>query len=252
MTVSVLDVGQGLSVLVETQNHRLLYDVGSSWGDSSMVTQVVWPVLQSKRIDRLDKLVVSHNDNDHAGGVEHLLGLAEVEKITAGEKQSYSHKSLSNCHQQSPWQWDGVEFSFIHYPDGYKNSANNASCILLINSNGFRVLIPGDIESAVEKVVSKSHSKTLQSNLLIAPHHGSISSSSWLFLRRVDPAKVIFSTAYGNRFNHPHPRVSSRYRALDISSYNTAKLGAIMFHVEKGTASELVYQRQKHRYFWQH
>ena len=251
VTVSVIDIGQGLSVLIQTQNHSLLYDVGSSWGDSSMATQVVWPLLQSKKISQLDRLVISHNDNDHAGGLLHLLELADIAQINTGEQLEPQSLLSSSCHQQSPWLWDGVEFKFIDYPDQYKDSGNNHSCILSINSNGYRLLLPGDIEDSVEAALAQLKPATLQAQLLIAPHHGSISSSSWLFLRHVDPELVIFSTAYGNRFNHPHPEISKRYKALGIRQYNTANLGAVMIDIKSGVVTSLHHQRQKQRFFWQ-
>lgn len=252
LTVSVLDVGQGLSVLIETQSHSLLYDVGSSWGDKSMVTQVLWPFLQSKSIAHIDKLVISHNDNDHAGGLVHLQKLIDISQIDSGEVLQPSASISSSCHQQGPWQWDDVEFRFIHFPDQYKNSPNNASCILSITSNGYRVMIPGDIESSVEQVVAGRDRAALKSDLLIAPHHGSISSSSWLFLRQVDPELVIFSTAYGNRFNHPHPQVTARYNALGITHINTAQQGAITFDINNGSTTKINHQREKQHFFWQH
>ena len=252
MSISVLDIGQGLSVLVETPKHVLLYDVGSSWGDRSMVTQVIWPLLQSKGIANIDRLVISHNDNDHAGGLVHLQNLIDISQIHSGQILQHSNHIASSCHQQEPWQWDGVAFSFISIPDRAKNNSNNSSCVLSVTSHGYRILIPGDIESSVEKIVADRERTSLKSDLLIAPHHGSISSSSWPFLRQVEPELVIFTTAYGNRFNHPHPQVTARYSALNIAQINTAHTGAITINIKNGSATKISHERQKKRYFWQH
>lgn len=246
--VTVFDVGQGQSILLETQHHSLVYDVGSSWDKGSMAKQVVNPNLLSKHISHIDRLTLSHNDNDHAGGLDDLLAKNTTEQIDRGQPAAYKSNS---CHKTPAWQWDGIHFQYLVADAHISPSSNNASCVLMIESNGFKLLIPGDIEAPVEHALVDKYGSDLKANILIAPHHGSKTSSTWLFIRHVDPESVIYTAGYRNRFNHPHPLISHRYQVLGIEQYNTAEKGSISFLIDRGIGGSINSHKQNRRYFWQ-
>jgi len=231
LRLTVLDVGQGLSVLVETAGHKLLYDVGAAYLDHrgelrSMARSVVLPVLNYRSIDRLNVLTISHNDNDHAGDWQYLLNHLTIDSIHSG--QTLAGASSLNCHDQQPWVWDGVGFEYFSVSDtsALSKSSNNSSCILKITSGGASILIPGDIERDVELNLISRYGSSLRSDILIAPHHGSKTSSSWPWVKTVEPAKVIFSAGYRNRFGHPNAEILHRYQLLGSETINTAQTGA--------------------------
>ena len=131
--------------------------------------------------------------------------------------------SLSGCKQGKQWQLDQVRFTVLLGDVGAND--NNQSCVLLVEANNFALLLPGDIEAFSENLLMQREMPFI--DIMLAPHHGSLSSSTPGFLNHVSPDLVIVSAGYQNRFHHPHPRVLARYRARDIKILNTATSGAI-------------------------
>ncbi len=240
--VDVLDVGQGLSVLLRTREHSLLYDTGAgSPAGWSAAAAIVIPALQRFGVSALDTLMVSHGDNDHAGGVDVILdAYPGVRLMTNGGD--------SQCRAGEHWRWDGVEFTILH-PEQTGLSSNNDSCVLRVQAGSQAVLLPGDIESDVEWELASRLGTRLASDLLIAPHHGSASSSSYPFLKLVNPEQVVFSAGYFNGFSHPAQQIEARYHGWGIASYNTAYTG--MVSVRLGGASlagSLLAHPERYRY----
>jgi competence protein ComEC len=248
--VTVLDVGQGLAVLVSTRQHHMLYDTGPHYSSRfDAGSDVVLPAVRSHNISRLDTVVVSHADADHAGGLAGIVeAFPQAHYLGPATGIFPAEVSRAPCREGDSWQWDGVMFRFLH-PDERSYDDNNGSCVLLIEAGGRRLLLPGDIERRVEPRLLRSY-PDLRADVVVAPHHGSRSSSSFAFVRQLDPTYVVFSSGYQNRFNHPAPEVVARYQAQGSQGYQTARSGAVTFLVSPEGALSMTEQRLVRRRFW--
>lgn len=218
--LSALDVGQGLSVLVRTPTHALLYDAGPAFEDGFDAGEsVVAPSMLGLGLRAVDRLVLSHGDRDHAGGVPAVRRLVRV----GDEIGTEGHPA---CREGASWVWDGVRFEFLH-PDGGAWSDNNRSCVLRVSSDGFSALLTGDIERAAEERLLSEHRDALKADVLIAPHHGSKTSSTDAFVRAVAPQQVIFGAAWRSHYGHPRPEVVARYREVGAAPRVTGVEGAV-------------------------
>lgn len=230
----ILDVGQGLSVIIKTRNHTLVYDTGPEYRSGFNTAEaVVKPHLQNHSIHRVNKLIISHADKDHRGGLSALSPLAT--DVVSGEADRLSrlsgvNRAMTDCRQGQQWQWDGVQFAVLwppaKFPSRVEDKSNNRSCVIRITSSNGGVLLTGDIERDVEQFLLDSAVK-LNADMLLAPHHGSKTSSSTAFIQAVDPTVVIFSAGYRNRFRHPNHYVVKRYSELGVKHLNTAGCGQI-------------------------
>lgn len=219
--ITVLDVRQGTALLVTTANHTLLYDVGPrypSGADSG--ASVVLPALRGRGRDRVDLLMLSHGDLDHAGGAASVLAGVEVDQVVAGEP--VAGIDSVPCEAGSSWRWDGVQFKVLNPPPGTDARGNNASCVLLIEAQSARALLAGDVDRGVERQL---HLMPL--DFLLVPHHGSATSSGSSFVAETRPAIAAISAGYRNRFGHPHPSVVERYRDVGTHVVSTAVSGAL-------------------------
>lgn len=254
LDVAVLDVGQGLSVVVQTAQHSLIYDLGAAQGERFSTTRsVILPYLKQRGIQMLDLLIVSHKDNDHAGDWQGLLSAIDTQAVRIGEAlPGLSGDRASFCYEQEHWYWDGVAFEFIYpFKSGeYATSPNNHSCVLKITAGNTVTLLTGDIERPVELALVRHYREQLKSTILLAPHHGSRSSSSWPFIRYVDPSYVVFAAGYRSRFGHPHAEVVDRYHFFGSDTYNTAKDGAVTFHIRQGELLSVDRYRARQRRYW--
>lgn len=256
--ITVLDVGQGSAVLVETQKHRLLFDTGPRWSaNGSAAESVIYPYLKSRGIDRLDSIVVSHGDNDHSGGLLALSGKQPpAEVLSSMPPDSLLVKVLPvhrPCLAGQQWEWEGIRFEML-YPasDDYldeNRKTNNLSCVLKVSTPKYSMLLTGDIESSEERELVNRYPDKLKANILLVPHHGSQTSSTWPFLFSVKPRFAVFQTGYLNRYGHPAKRVADRYELLDIRTYRTDRDGAIVFEMGDTLEAESCRERQTH--YWQ-
>lgn len=245
--VRVLDVGQGLSILVETSSHRLLYDAGPGVDDEfNAGTAHIIPAMQffNKRPWEkvsLDKMVLSHGDNDHVGGAVSVLQQVTVDEVLAYPRELHNEregfkgfKNWRHCQAGQSWVWDGVSFSVL-WPDQDADlsmeKSNNRSCVIKVSTNNVSILLTGDVESKVERKLLELYSEEqLRSDILVAPHHGSKTSGSQTFLSAIDPRVIIFSSGFRNRFGHPHQDVLARVEEMGMRYFNTADLGEIDFN----------------------
>jgi competence protein ComEC len=252
VVVTVLDVGQGLSVVVQTHHHRLVYDLGPAYSDEfDTATTVVLPYLQSRGIDRIDRLVLSHGDNDHAGGWQALLAELPVQSLYYGEYLNGFDVRARPCMAGQRWQWEGVAFEFLHPRRGVSyGKSNNYSCVLKVTAGKVSFLLPGDIEESVELTLLRSNRRQLAATVLLAPHHGSSTSSSWAFLKQVAPEQVVFSSGYHNSFGHPQPAIELRYRQGGSLIHSTRDHGAITFKTVAGELFSPTHFRQQHPRYW--
>jgi len=229
--LTVLDVGQGLSVVVQTRTRVLVFDTGARFSTGlSLGDAVLVPYLRYQGIDKVDTLIVSHADNDHAGGAAALLASVRVEaRVTSVPGELPRGTS---CRRGQFWQWDDVQFHVLHPARDTMFSDNNASCVLRIVSPHGSVLIPGDIEADAEATLVQRDGAYLGSDVLVVPHHGSRSSSTDGFLDAVRPKLAVVSTGYRNRYGHPHSEIVDRYKVRGISLHNTVTSGAVMIKLD--------------------
>lgn len=222
--VWVLDVGQGQAVYLRTRNHALVYDAGPRFGDFDLGERVVYPSIRQLGGRQLDLMLVSHADNDHAGGALALHRTFAPARVLSGEPDALpSALQAQACAQGERWEWDGVAFQTWRWA-GAGNS-NQASCVLMVEANGERMLLTGDIDASAEAALLRE--ADLRADWLLAPHHGSRSSSSAAFLQAVQPAQVLISRGRHNAFGHPHPQVLERYRGAGARIHDTALEGAL-------------------------
>jgi competence protein ComEC len=265
MWVTALDVGQGMAVLIETSDHRLLYDSGPYYSPTSDAgSRVIIPYLRARGIVALDAMVVSHADNDHSGGALAIMDSVKVDTVYSSlaldhpiARAATDHR---RCHDGQAWQWGTMKFEML-YPDiAYypapsatgKSKANTVSCTLKITHGQHVILLPGDIEAAQERQLIASHSGQLKATVLLAPHHGSGTSSTAAFLAEVEPQIALFQVGYRNRFRHPKQQVLERYQALGVENFRNDSDGAILlkFGDEPGNSVSTDTYRNQHRRYW--
>jgi len=236
------DIGQGAAALVETANHRLLFDTGPRYGDhADAAARVIAPYLRSHGVESLDTLVVSHEDSDHAGGTETVIDAVPVRTMLASLPQGHALRGVADesgvrfadCLAGQTWTWDGVVFEVLHPlrlpAESERVSSNARSCVLRIANGRHAALLTGDIEAAQESaLIAAETPERLMADILLVPHHGSKTSSSGAFLDAVSPQVAVFQVGYRNRYGHPHPQVWQRYVARDIDGLRTDKTGAVV------------------------
>lgn len=222
----MLDVGQGLSVLVRTQHHALLYDAGARYpSEFDLGEAAVLPSIHALGIHRLDLLVASHADNDHAGGIPAVAAAFPDAARYSGEPDRLPI-AMAPCRAGQAWSWDGVSVRVLPPSSEAPGPANDRSCVLLIEGQAGRALLTGDITSQVEPVVAEAVPQGTPL-VLSVPHHGSRTSSSASFIDATQPHLALISSGWRNRFRHPNPRVMERYEAAGVPWLNTATAGAI-------------------------
>lgn len=223
--VWVFDVGQGLAVLVRTHQHALLYDAGPRFGDFDIGERVVVPSLRALGIGELDQMMISHADIDHAGGALAIQRGLAVAEVVSGEAAALPVElAAEDCRSGEGWQWDEVRFSVWRWP--HARDGNQASCVLMIEAQGERLLLTGDIDEAAEKALLAS-GMDVQAHWLLVAHHGSRSSSTAAFVDAVQADAALISRGRHNAFGHPHPQVLERLRAARMVIYDTAEGGAL-------------------------
>lgn len=232
--LTALDIGQGNAVLIETAHHRLLYDTGPGWPSGSDAGErVVLPYLRARGITRLDGLMVSHADLDHAGGAASVLAALPVGWFSTSLLPSHPLVSAQArhvaCVAGQHWQWDGVRFEVLHplARDADEKKTNARSCTLRISYAGQSALLAGDIERAQEAALLAREGRHLQADVLLAPHHGSGTSSTPAFLDAVAPGLALFQVGYRNRYRHPKAEVVQRYRDRGIEVQRSDQAGAV-------------------------
>lgn len=231
--VVLLDVGQGQAILVRTATHALLIDTGPGFPDGGDLSdRVVLPSLLNRGVTRLDGIVVSHGDLDHAGGHASLRRRLPETQVWSGETDRVP--GASACQAGQGWTWDGVDFAVLHPPEHFPSLGNESSCVLRISSRHGSVLIPGDIGEVIESRLVREQAAALDVDVLVAGHHGSRSSSSDAWLAAVSPDWVVYSVGYLNRFGFPAAEVRARVAAHGAQQADTAQSGAL--HIGVGAA----------------
>ncbi|MDH5611989.1 MAG: DNA internalization-related competence protein ComEC/Rec2 [Gammaproteobacteria bacterium] len=252
--MSLLDVGQGLSVAVRTRNHSLVFDAGNKFGSRlDAGDAVVLPFLRHWSVDRLDKLVISHGDADHIGGAQAIVDVYPEVEVIGRDIEPIIAKNKHACLRAERWQWDDVEFEFLHPDEQVYTRRNNHACVLKVTGKAGRLLIASDIEDEVEIALIKSYAKDLQAEVLVVPHHGSKTSSSQAFIDTVKPEIALFPVGYRNRYHHPKAEVVERYRTQGAAIHYSGHVGEINVLFEAGNGTLRVNEyRTSHRKYWNH
>ncbi len=247
----MLDVGQGLAVVVRTRDHALVYDAGARFpsgfdlGDAAVV-----PALRAKGIGRVDRLIVSHGDNDHAGGAAAVLAAFAQAEVSGGEPARMP-VAATQCLAGQAWNWNGVAFRIVHPHEPLAAKDNDRCCVLEVRTGGSALLLTGDITAAVEGDVVAALGPIAPHTLLQVPHHGSKTSSSAAFIAAIEPELALVSSGYRNHFNHPNPTVVARYRAAGVDLLATPENGFTEFRFAPDVAPRLVERGRVDRHpYW--
>lgn len=249
LDLTVLDVGQGLSVVVRTHGHAMVYDTGPSWPGGDAGGMTVEPYLQGEGAGQLDALVVSHGDNDHSGGAVSILD--RVAGATyAGNGTRLPGVETQPCIAGHGWTWDGVHFQFLHPGPGAVARENDASCVLRIRSRYGTILLPGDIGAPTERELIAAGTD-VTADVVVAAHHGSATSSSQVFVDATGAEWVVYAAGYENRWGFPRPEVQARWLAAGARAINTGLGGAVRFRFGPGIpAPRVETYRCTSRRFW--
>ena len=260
LRMMIFDVGQGLAVAVQTQNHALLFDTGPDFnGEANSGNRILVPALRGLGIAQLDGLILSHNDLDHTGGAASVLQampISWVDSSLPADSEILRPVSDSRrCYDGQTWDWDGVHFEIIH-PSlaSYKLddiSNNDRGCVLRISSGKQTVLIAADIEKKSENRLLKIHADKLPATLLVVPHHGSKTSSTPDFVNKVHPRYAVFTAGYRNKFHHPKPEVVARYSDIGSELFRSDEDGAIIVNMNAVDMTLERYRKSHARYWYQ-
>ena len=263
--LTILDIGQGTAAVVQTANHTLVYDTGPKWTDSTDAgSRLIAPYLRALGSSRIHGLVVSHLDIDHSGGARSLLNgvpvdwmltsvFAEAEIVKTAEKRGT--QALA-CVAGQTWTWDEVRFDVLH-PDAAnygeaKLKTNDRSCVVKVSTKKFSALLTADIETVSEAAIVARYtaqSEALRSDVLMMPHHGSLTSSTPEFIDAVAPKLAVINAGYRNRFGHPRDRVLARYAERNVPVLRTDWHGAITINSVEGLASVVKTREARQRYW---
>ncbi len=267
------DMGQGHAVLVRTATHSLLYDTGPRYSAETDAGQRVLVPLLRAWGERLDRIVISHQDSDHSGGALAVMAMqpqADVLTSIAAEHPLQQFGAMQRCERGQSWVWDGVRFEVLH-PSAIdyerKLKPNALSCVLRVTAlpgaglhapvsalhstdgPGISALLAGDIEAAQEHELLQSGS-ALQADWLLVPHHGSATSSTQAFLEAVQPHIAVVQAGYRNRFGHPRADVLQRYSDLGVQVVQTPRCGASVWRSEQPKLVQC--ERNQRQRYWQH
>lgn len=256
--LTVLDVGQGLAVHVQTHRHQLLFDTGASFmPHAGSGHRVILPFLHERQAGPLDALVLSHDDLDHTGGAAAVLAHWPVKTLLGVKPQALQATidklplAVRDCRAGERWQWDGVEFSWLWpEPSWQFRHDNERSCVLKISGLGHSVLITGDVGLKSESAMISARADDLRADVLLLGHHGSKTSTSVDWLATVQPKIAVATVGYRNRFHHPHASVLARLQQQGIPLYRSDESGALVWRFVDERWPTVEQQRVEAPHYW--
>lgn len=259
----VLDVGQGSAIVLQTARHTLVFDTGARWPSGTDAGQrMVLPALGALGVNRLDRMVVSHDDIDHSGGAASVARRMEIDSLAASMPPGHPLWQLRDardavpaahpCRHGEQWTWDGVHFAWLHpgQESGAQEDDNARSCVLRVSAaqdGGAAILLTGDIGAPQEAQLVRAAPAALRAEVLVVPHHGSATSSSAAFLRAVQPDVAVVQVGRRNRYGHPDPQVMARLREAAKVVHITPECGAYV-HASDGRPGQC--WRQRAQPYW--
>ena len=249
--LSILDVGQGLSAIVQTKHHTLVFDTGAKYIKTDMGDSVIVPYLHFIHRNEIDKLIISHGDNDHIGGALTLMKSFPIHSIETSVPEKFQNKNKKLCLAHDLWQWDGVTFEYLYPTKNNLHFNNDSSCVLRVSNGTNTILLTGDIEKYAEQQLVQSAISLLPATILIAPHHGSKTSADPRFIHSVNPKMVVYAIGYRNRYHFPHRSVVNAYTDRHAIQFSTVDTGAITFKMKKNeTIPRVEAYRIKEKRYW--
>ena len=248
--LTLLDVGQGLSAVIQTKEHTLVYDTGARFSERFNIGDAVLvPYLRNNGVDKISMLIISHGDNDHIGGAKSVLSHFETEQILTSVPEKLPLHESQYCSIGQTWEWDDVRFEILHPDLNNSLSGNNDSCVLKVTGITGSVLLTGDIEKEAEKALLMRSPEKIDANVLIVPHHGSKTSSTNHFIDAVSPEYAFFPAGYRNRFGFPKQDILFRYENRGIDTRVSYQTGALSVKFRKN-GLQLHEFRQDNHHFW--
>jgi competence protein ComEC len=249
--LDVLDVGQGLSTVIRTRRHVLIYDTGAAYPSGfNLADSVLLPWLRHQGIGHADMLVLSHGDNDHAGAAARLHAKLPIARVFSGEPARVA-VSAGLCPSRYYWRWDGVTFGFIQPPEAAGYRGNNASCVLRVAGPGGQALLTGDAEQRIERMLAPRLRRQRPVDAVVAGHHGSSTSSSPAFVRALRATHVIYSAGYRNRYGFPRADVDRRWRDAGARRWRSDGCGTLGLVFGVGPRPVVEAYAPRHRHYWQ-
>jgi competence protein ComEC len=249
--VAMLDVGQGLAAVVETRHHLLVYDAGPAFRSGSDTgALVVEPYLRHRGLRRVDVLAVSHDDLDHAGGVDSLARLMPIGRLVTNGHALATPGPIEHCRRGGQWRWDGVSFEWLHPGPEPLPGDNDRSCVLRVRVGSHVLLLTGDIERSAEAEIA-GQAEPGRVDVLTMPHHGSRTSSTQAFVDATRPRWALVPSGHRNRWGFPKPDVVARWEAAGASVIVGSASGAVEFdvHPDRPLAAPRLH-RPAHRRLW--
>lgn len=268
----VFDIGQGLAIYIGINGKHMIYDTGYGNSDFAMADSVILPFLKNNDISHIDRLIISHGDSDHRGGLESIINGISVGQLYSGEKLVKKNSAINtlkqeiklpnsqNCHTTKSWQWGSANFKFLNFRQEEDNQqiewgglaigkSNNRSCVLSISVNDKTILLTGDIEKKAERLLVIQNIE--QHDVIVVPHHGSLTSSNQQFVDKINAKEAIFSTGFANQWRFPKTKVVERYQRNGSNIWVTDKQGAIKVNLVEGLF-HITAERERYRNFWNH
>ena len=246
--VDVLDVGHGLAVLVETRAHTLLYDAGALYRSGfDTGREIVVPAMRAKAWESLDTVVVSHGDNDHAGGVPAVLEAFPDAQVLMGPDVELPGGEI--CQTGQTWTWDEVRFEILHPDPAFHYRGNDSSCVLKVTASAGSVLLTGDVEVAGERALL-ADPELLAADAVVVPHHGSATSSSAALVRESAPGHAVVSASYLNHWGFPKPAVVERWQRIGAEVVTTGEAGAVEMVLNPDEPIRVQGLRSRQRRYW--
>ena len=245
VTIKMLNVGQGDSILIQTAEQTVLIDTSDVDERDKFKRE-----LDKAGVKKIDKVILTHPHADHIGGMDVLLkdyqvgevydnGMPSTSKLYIGYMKQLKSKGIKHTALKAGDVLDfggGVSFK-VFYPTkelvekgtqkGYKHDPNNESVVGKLTYGDFSMLFTGDAEQPVEEQLLKSDAKDLKSTILKSPHHGSSTGSSVPYLKAVWPEAVLISCGKGNDYGHPHKETMKKFQAMKLQIFETDKNGTI-------------------------
>ncbi|MBO8208974.1 DNA internalization-related competence protein ComEC/Rec2 [Acinetobacter nosocomialis] len=238
----ILDVGQGQAIFLQQPEQNWLIDTGGSYDEKifSIGQNVVVPFLRQQGVKRLDRVVLSHLDQDHSGAFPFIQQEIPVKQVLSNEQSFTTLKQpFQYCHQGQQWQYPELDIqilwpkekdlAFVH------SQQNQYSCVVYLHFKGIsdyqNFLIMGDAGWEAEYELLKDY-PSLKVDVLVLGHHGSKHSSAYDFLATLKPKLAIASAGFDNRYGHPSQEVINRLKALHIPLKSTVEQGTLSFVLE--------------------